>query len=301
MRTTTINAWLARWLCAAAGLLPLVAGARAVASIEVTGLQVAVTAMRPGRVPEVSFAGGASGSTSESDAMSGDWSSGDSSQRVGGRAFGRVATGTSLDPWVQAAASLTGDVFRNGATVLASASASGGGGDAFGQGLLGLGDGQSAVAFTLAPGTRMCISAQVLATASVTAGSPFDYADSGLSMAVSDMDGLGLQFARVTLDAFAEGAFGAVDDVEAWTVALSYENDTDAPLTGLFSGYVASVASASDPVAAVPEPGSAATLCAGLLVLATLARLMKKAGKSRPLFGVDGAVMAPTISLPTNR
>ncbi|MCK9685729.1 hypothetical protein [Scleromatobacter humisilvae] len=284
MRGTTIKARLARCLCAAAAWLPLVAGARAVTSIEVTGLHVAVTSMWPGHVAEIVFAG-AGGSTSESDAISGDWSNSDSSRSAGGRAFGQVATGTALDPGVRVTASLTGNVFNAGATVRTSAFADGAGGDAFGQGLVGLGDGVSAAKFTLAPGTRMRIWADVQATASVSAGSPFDFADSGLSMAVSDMDGLGLQFDRVSFDALAVGAFGAYDDVEAWTVGLSYENDTDAPLSGLFSGYVASIASASAPVSAVPEPGAAATLCAGSLLLAMLARAMKKAGKSRPFGG----------------
>lgn len=298
--------WLGRWLCATAGLLPLAAGASAVTSIEVRGLQVAVIALSTGQAPAVSFAG-AGGSSADSEVSIGNWSAGDSSAPGASGAFGPVASFMSVCRSVGAAASMTGDAFGTGATVRASAFASGNGADALGQGTVGLVDGLSSASFTLAPWTRMTITATVLATASVSGSSPFDYADSGLSMTLSDSDGLGLQFTRFTADAFASGAFGAFDDVETWSVALGYENDSDADLTGLFSGYVASLASAS----AVPEPDGATSLGAGLLLLAGLMRVgatrarreraMKKAGMCRPGSGVVGAARAPRISLPKCR
>ena len=270
MNRAKTTGWLGRWLCATAWLLPLAAGASAVTSIEVRGLQVAVTALSPSHIPAVSFAG-AGGSSADSEVFFGNGSAGDRSAPGDGGAFEPVASFMSVCGSVGAAASMTGDVFGTGATVRASAFANADGADALGQGTVGLVDGLSAATFTLAPWTRMTITATVLATASVSGSSPFDYADSGLSMAVSDAEGLGPQFDRVSFDAFAEGAFGAFDDVEAWSFSLSYENDTDRELAGLFSGDVASIASASTPVSDVPEPDGATTLVAGLLLLAGLA------------------------------
>jgi hypothetical protein len=270
-------------VAAACVLLPLAAQARATAAIDVTELRVAVTATSPGHAAAVTFARGG-GSSSESDASSGDPPSNQAVTFSSGFAFGQCATATATDPTVGGSASLVGDVFGDGAAVRTSAFADSVGPDAVGQGTVGLADGVAAAAFTLAPWTRMTITASVWAIASVTGASPLEFADSGLSMTLSDEDGVGLQFIRISFDAFAWGQFGAAEDVETRLVSLSYENESDGYMSGLFSGYVSSYAYASDPVSAVPEPGSAATLCAGLMVLAAAAcrRAMKKAGSSRP-------------------
>lgn len=285
IRSKTGKRQLAEWtVVAACALLPLAAQARATAAIDVTDLRVAVTAVAPGHAAAVTFARGG-GSSSESDASSGNPPSNEAVTFSSGSAFGQCATTTATDPVVGGSASLAGDVFGDGAAVHASAFADSVGPDAVGQGTVGLADGVAAAAFTLAPWTRMTITASVLATASVTGASPLEFADSGLSMTLSDADGVGLQFIRISFDAFAWGLFGAAEDVETRLVSLSYENESDGYMDGLFSGYVSSYAYGSDPVSTVPEPGSAATLCAGLMVLVTAGcrrRAMKKAGKSRP-------------------
>jgi len=277
------NRLLAAWTAAAACALPLAAHARADAAIDVTDLRVAVTSVRPGHTAAVTFARGG-GSTAESDASSGDPPASQVVTSSGGFAFGQCATAAATGPAVGGSASLVGNAFGEGAAVHTSAFADSAGPDAVGQGTVGLADGVAAAAFTLAPWTRMTITASVWASASVTGASPLEFADSGLSMTLSDEDGIGLQFIRISLDAFAWGQFGAAEDVETRTLSLSYENLSDGDLNGLFSGYVSSYAYTSDPVGTVPEPGAAAMLCAGLVLVAAAAcrRAMKKAGESRP-------------------
>ena len=254
-------------LAALACLVAATAHAAAQAGIDVTGLQVSIAPVAPGDRPGVSFAN-AGGSTSTCDASFGLPPTDRNVSATGASAFGEVGSDLSTDSAVGGTAVLSGDVFGPGAAVHASAYASSPGPDAVGQGTIGLVNGVGAGAFTLAPGTRMTITASVQAFASVTGASPFEMADSGLSMTLTDAEGGGQQFARIDFDALALGLFGPYDDIENTVVSLVYENDTDAQITGLFSGYVASYAYAGDPTA-VPEPGGTAMLLAGLaLVLA---------------------------------
>ena len=265
------------------GLLPALAGVSAcvaassacadvTASIDVTGLRVAVFAVAPGAVPAVSFAG-AGGSTSESDVTTGTPSSEVSALASSGRAFGPTSTVAPASPLAGGSARLEGDVFGRGGSVHASAFATNAGPGETGQGTVGLVDGVSAASFTLAPWTRMTITAKVSATASSTGTSPDEFADSGFLLSISDENGGGPQWQRISLDAFALGLFGPVDDVEATFVSLSYENDSGAPISGLFGGYVAAVAYSDDPpTPPVPETGAAWTMGAGLLLVAAAAR-----------------------------
>jgi hypothetical protein len=270
-RTTIWRRLLPAWAGALACLAAPPARADASASIAVTRLQVAVRAIAPGGVPAVSFAG-AGGSDSVSEAALGVPPPGDTVSFASAVAFGPAGTATPYSPLVDASARLAGDVFGPGATVQASAFASSAGPAATGQGTIGLVDGVSAAAFTLAPWTEMTITAQVLALASVTGGSPDEFADSGLMMTIGDSTGLGPQWDRINLDALALGLFGAASDGETWSVSLGYVNDTGAPITGLFSGYVAALAYSDDPVSPVPEPGPAWTAAAGLLLVAAATR-----------------------------
>lgn len=279
-RTTTrgrppVTAWLAVAACLAATS----AHAGATAHIDVTALQVSVTAIAPGRTPAVSFTG-AGGSTSACEATSGRPATDHSALAQGAAAFGAVASALSSDPAAGGMATLAGDVFGDGAVVHAAAYANGPGVGATSQGTVGLANDVAAATFTLAPGTRMTITADVQAFASVSGASTGEMADAGLLMTLTDADGGGPQFARVSFDAIALGLFGPWDDREATFVSLVYENDTDADITGLFSGYVASYASAGDP-SAVPEPGAPAMMLAGL-ALAGVAAASRARGRGRP-------------------
>jgi MYXO-CTERM domain-containing protein len=267
IRATTRGLFLPAWLAAAACLLAPGAHASVSTAIDVTGLQVSVVAIAPGSTPAVSFPN-AGGSTAQSMASAGVPPATWLVTAASGSAFGQTSTATWAGALAGSSATLSGDVFGAGGAVHTSAFASSRGPDAIGQGTIGLGDGVSAALFTLAPGTRMTITATVCATASVTGSSPFEYADSGLSLALSDSDGVGSQFVRFTFDAFALGLFGPFEDVETTTVSLVYENDTDAAITGLFSGYVGSIAYSGNPVSAVPEAGGAAMFLVGLAALA---------------------------------
>lgn len=273
-------------LVAAACLAAPAAHASADARIDVTGLQVSVVAVAPGRTPAVSFAG-AGGSTSVCVSTSGRPPVDHSAMAGSAAAFGAVASALASDPAAGGSAALFGDVFGAGASVEASAYASSPGPDVTSQGTVGLVNDVSAAAFTLAPGTRMTITASVQAFASVTGASASELADAGLLMTLTDSDGGGPQFARVSFDAVALGLFGAWDDTETTFVSLVYENDTNTDITGLFSGYVASFAFAADP-SAVPEPGSLATMLAGLalaLVGATGGAHARRGARTRPRAG----------------
>jgi hypothetical protein len=267
IRATTRGRFLPACLAAAAWLLAPDAGAAASTAIDVTNLRVSVAAIDPGSTPGVSFTG-PGGSTSQCTVSSGTPPATWLVTANGRGAFGEATAAASGDPFAGSAAMLSGDVFGAGGFVHTSAFTGGPEPGVTSQGTVGLADGVSAIAFTLAPGTRLTITADVWATASVTGASPMEFADSGFSFALSDADGVGPQFARVTFDAIALGLFGPVDDVESTTLSLVYENTSDVAITGLFSGYVSSVATSGDAVGVVPEPGSAAMLSLGLLLVA---------------------------------
>jgi hypothetical protein len=220
----------------------------------------------------VSFAS-AVGSTSESDSTFGDPPN-DRHQAVSsGQPFGAAATATAEGPFAGSAADIAGNVFGTGAVVRTSAYAGSQLPQTAGNATIGLVDGVSTASFTLAPWTLMTISARVDATASCSGASEFDLADSGLLMAIGDDEGTGPQWAYVNFDAFAFGAAGPAFDEETSVVRLSYLNETDAPIFGVFSGYVASFASSGMPADPIPEPGAAAMLLAGLAAIGLWHRL----------------------------
>ena len=270
-KATMWGAWPTALAAAAGCLVAPPARADAQAAIDVTGLRVSVAALAPGAVPGVSFAC-AGGSTSESDATAGLPPSGVSEIASSGLAFGPASTATPAWPFAGGSARLEGDVFGDGASAQASAFAASAGPGATGQGTVGLVDGVSAALFTLAPWTRLTITAQVVATASTTGASADEFADSGLLLSIGDANGGGPQWQRISLDAFALGLFGPADDTEETFVSLSYVNDTDAAIQGLFGGYVAAIAYSDDPPAPVPEPGEAWMAGAGLLLVAAALR-----------------------------
>jgi MYXO-CTERM domain-containing protein len=280
MRSMTRGRFLPACLVAGAWLFAPVARAEVSTSVDVTNLRVSVSALSPGSTPSVTFSG-AAGSTSECNVSSGIPPETFVVTADGMGAFGQASSATPHDPFVRSSAMLSGDVFGGGAVVHTSAFAHSRGPEATSQGTFGLANGVSAAVFTLAPGTRMTITADVWATASSTGASPFEYADSGLSLSLSDGDGVGPQFVRFTFDAVALGLFGAYEDVETTSVSLVYENDTDASMTGLFSGYVGSIAYAADPVSVVPEPRSGAMLSLGLGLLGLAAVGSRRRRQSR--------------------
>ncbi len=246
-----------------------VASASVTTQIAVTDFRIGLSALRPVVVPAASFAA-LVGSTAECEASSGPPLVEERAFAYSGLPFGTVLTSVSGNPFATSAAELAGNFFGAGATVQTSAAASSLTLQSTAQGTIGLVDNVSTSSFTLAPWTVMTISAHVLASASSNDGSPLDLADSGVLMAVSDSQGSGPQFAYVNFNALALGGLGAMDDTEAAFLSLSYENDTAAPMGGLFSGYVSSFASSGMSIVAVPEPASAAMLVAGLLVAGCL-------------------------------
>ena len=263
----------------AACVVASAAWADATASIDVTGLRVVVVAVAPGAVPAVHF-DGAGGSTSESDVTTGMPPAAATVAASSGRAFGPTSTETPSGSAAAGSARLDGDVFGTGGHVNAAAFASSAGPGATGQGTVGLVDGVVAAVFTLAPRTRMTITAQVFARAATTGGSPDEFADSGFLMSIGDEDGGGPQWERISLDAFALGLFGANIDTEATFVRLSYVNDTDAAITGLFGGYVEAIAYSDDPpVNPVPEAPAAWMAAVGLLIVAAVARTRRAASR----------------------
>lgn len=268
--------WFAACAAAMASVLAPEAWASTSAGISVSDFVVTVKAIVPGRQPGVSFAG-AGGSTSACDSSSGSPRPDQHWSAASGRAFGDASTATTADPFAGGSATIAGDVFGRGAVASAAAYASSLVAASFGDGTIGLVNDVGAALFTLAPGTLMTISATVTATASASGASPDEFADSGLLMSIGDETGLGPQRAYVNFDVYASGLFGRYSDTETAFVTLTYLNDTDAAISGLFSGYLSSYASSGDPVSEAPEPGSAAMLLAGLLAVAGAARTRRRA------------------------
>jgi hypothetical protein len=253
------------------------AGASVETRIAASDFRVELAALAPGAKPAVSFAGGV-GSTSESDCSASVRPTDQHRTVASGQAFGQALTATSAYPFSGSTAILAGDVFGAGAFIRTSAYASSLVPQASGAGTIGLVNDVSSALFTLAPWTVMRISANVYAAASSTGANDFEFADSGLLMAIGDDEGSGPQRAFVNFNAFAFGGLGAVDDTETAFVSLSYENDTNAAILGLFSGYVASYASSGLSVSAVPEPAQALLLMAGLLAAGVTAGRRRRRG-----------------------
>ncbi|MDP9126484.1 MAG: PEP-CTERM sorting domain-containing protein [Pseudomonadota bacterium] len=247
------------------------AGASVATRIAVSDFRVGLAALAPGVTPAVSFSS-LLGSTSESDCSSGMPSTDQRLSFTSGRAFGQARTTTSADPFAGGAAAIAGNVFEAGAFIQTSAYASSLVAQSSGAATIGLVNDVSTASFALAPWTAMTISATVRATASSTGASKFELADSGLLMAIGDAQGTGPQFSYVNFNAFAFGGLGAVDDTETAVVSLSYVNESNAAIFGVFSGYVSSFASSGLPVSTVPEPAEAAMLVAGLLAVGAAAR-----------------------------
>ena len=282
--------WRLALVIAVAGALAPGAGASTASAISVTDFLVTVKAIAPGSTPSVTF-DGAGGSTSESGSSSGSPRPDQHHTSGSGQAFGNAATATSTsaDPFAGGSAVIDGNVFGRGAVARASAFASSLVLASYGEGNIGLVNDVGAAAFTLAPGTLLMITARVTATASVTGGSPDEFAESGLLMAIGDATGLGPQRDYADFNVYASGLFGAYSDTETTVVTLLYRNDTDAAISGLFSGYVASYASSGDPPPAseAPEPGAASLMLAALLAAAARAcrlrcRAARKPGGREP-------------------
>jgi hypothetical protein len=267
MRRPFIDGLAAAAACAAMSS----AGASVATEIAVSDFHVALTALAPGVTPAVGFSS-LLGSTSESDCSSGMPSSDQHLSFSSGRAFGQARTATSADPFAGGAAAIGGDVFEAGAFIQTSAYASSLVAQSSGEATIGLANDVSTASFTLAPWTAMTISATVRATASSTGASGSELADSGLLMAIGDAQGTGPQFSYVNFDALAFGGLGAVDDTETAILSLTYMNESNAAIFGVFSGYVSSFASSGLPVSTVPEPAEAAMLLAGLLAVGAAAR-----------------------------
>lgn len=255
------------------------AAASASTQIVVSDFRVALAALAPGTTPGVRFASPL-GSTAESHSAYGDPAREQQRSAASGQPFGAAAAATSQGAFAGAAAAIEGNVSGAGALVRTSAHAGSQAPQTAADATVGLVAGVSTASFTLAPWTRMTISARVDATASCTGQSDSELADSGVLVAISDDQGSGPQWSYFNFNAFAAGGFGAVEDKESSFMSLSYVNATDAPLSGLFSGYVASFASAGSPASVVPEPAGAAMLTLGAVVLG-LCRLGRRR-RSRP-------------------
>ena len=267
MRGALIQGLAAAMACAAVS----VAQASVATEIDVSDFHVQLKALAPGATPAVSFSS-PMGSTSVSDSSFGIPATGQHRTAASGQAFGQAATAAMDGPYAGGAAAIDGNVFEAGAFIRTSAYASSLVVQASGTGTIGLVNDVSTASFMLAPWTVMTISANVSATASCTGANPFELADSGLLMAIGDSEGTGPQFDYVSFDALAIGFFGVFEDRESTVVSLSYFNDTDSAISGVFSGYVSSFASSGLPASPVPEPAGSALLAAGLVVLRGLLR-----------------------------
>lgn len=258
---------------AAATAWAAVSGAWASVTTEITvsDLRVSLSVLSPGATAAVSFIGDV-GTTSVSDSSTGDPATDQHRAAMCGRVFCDAATATAPNLYAGGAASFSGNAFADGAAIRTSAFASSLVPQASGDGTIGLVDGVATASFTLAPWTLMTISARIVATTSSTGANPFEFADSGLLMAIGDDQGTGPQFAYVNFNAFAFGGLGAIDDMETAFVSLTYENPSDMAIHGLFSGYVASAASSGMPVSTVPEPANLALLASGVAALGLLSR-----------------------------
>ena len=267
---------------AVAGAFAPGAGASSASAISVTDFLVSVKSIAPGCIPSVTF-DGAGGSTSESGSSSGRPRPDQHHTAGSPRAFGDAATSTTFDPFAGGSAIIGGDVFGGGAVARASAYASSLVPLSFGEGSIGLVNDVAAAAFTLAPGTLMTITARVTATASTTGDSPSEFAESGLLMTIGDETGLGAQRDYVAFNVYAPGFIGPYTDSEARVLTLVYANDTDAAISGLFSGYIASYASSGDPppVSDVPEPAPASLMLVALLAASVAARGHRPARATR--------------------
>jgi hypothetical protein len=249
-------------LCAVAS----VAWASVTTQITVADFRVQLGTLASGVAPAASFAR-VVGSTAECESSSGDPLTNGYRFVSSGEPFGVAMTAVSTDPFAGSTAELDGNVFGAGATVQTSAYASSLASQTMAEGTIGLVNNVSTASFTLAPWTVMTISASVRASASSTGANPLELADSGVLMSIGDSEGSGPQWAYVNFNAFAFGGMGAYNATEMAFVNLSYENDTEATVSGLFSGYVSSFASSRMPVVTVPEPTEAAMLAAGLLAV----------------------------------
>lgn len=255
-----IKGLAAATVCAAASG----AWASVTTQITVADFRVQLTTLASGVAPAASFAS-VVGSTAECESSSGDPLTDEHRFTSSGQPFGVATTAASTDPFAGSTAELDGNVFGVGGTVQTSAYASSLAPQATAQGTIGLVNNVSTASFTLAPWTVMTISASVRASASSTGANPLELADSGVLMSIGDSEGSGPQWAYVNFNAFAFGGMGAYNDTETAFVSLSYENDTAASASGLFSGYVSSFASSGIPVVSIPEPPESAMLAAALL------------------------------------
>lgn len=267
MRLRFIQALAAATVCAAVSE----ARGSVATQITVTDFRIELSALAPDATPAASFTS-VVGSTAESHSSSADPPTNRHQFASSGQPFGAAMATASTDPFAGSAAALAGDVFAAGATVQTSAYASSLVSQSLAEGTIGLVNDVSSASFTLAPWTEMTISASVRASASCTGANPLELADSGLLMAIAGNEGTGLQWTYVNFNAFAFGGLGAMNDAETTFVSLRYDNDSSAPVDGLFSGYVSSFASSGTPTSAVSEPADAATLAAGLLIVGCLYR-----------------------------
>lgn len=166
-------------------------------------------------------------------------------------------------------ASLVGDAFGDGAVVTTSATTSDGSGLGISEGTIGFFNDVQIHTFELSPNTRLVISGNAMFTASMANGQAGDYADSGLLLEVFDDNDV----SKETILVLGGGVSPSSDP--SFSLATSFEVDYDNTSSQVVqaevSGYLASYATTSD-VTAVPEPGSATLMLAGLAGLVACRR-----------------------------